>query len=83
MGYQSQKLISTHAGKNKTQMFLESKYFRAANMDLLTVVVGFKQRHTKKPLRGRDMRDVLGMVNQALGRLWLSPAPGAITSTEG
>lgn len=53
MGYQSQKLISTHTGNNKTQMFLESKYIRTANIDALTVVVGFKQRHTQKPLRGR------------------------------
>lgn len=80
MGYQSQKLISTHSGNNETQMFLESKYIRAANMDALTAVVGFKQRHTQKPLRGTG---ILGMVNQALCRLWVPPAPGAITSTEG
>lgn len=83
MGHQSQKLISTHAGNNRTQIFLESKYIKTANMDALTVVVGFKQRPTQKPLRGRDEGGVLGMVNQALCRLWVPPAPGAITSPEG
>lgn len=63
-------------------MFLESKYIRTANIDALTVVVGFKQRHTQKPLRGRGARGILGMLNQALFRLWVPPAPGAITSTE-
>lgn len=52
-------------------------------MDALTVVVGFKQRHTEKPLRGNDTRGVLRTVNQAPCRLWVSPAPGAVTYTEG
>lgn len=52
-------------------------------MDALTVVVGIKQRHMQKPLRGRDARGITGMVNQALCRHWVPPAPGAIASTEG
>lgn len=83
MGYQSQKLISPHAGNNKTRMFLESKYISTANTDTLTAAVGFRQRHTQKPLGGGDVGGILGMVNQTLCRLQVAPAPGSITSTEG